>query len=103
MSTVRRTRAFNLSTEEYERLHGEQGGLCAICQQPEVAMIGHGKDRVRSLAVDHDHRTGIVRGLLCGNCNKGLGNLGDDVDRLLAAVRYLVGHGRSLPEGVRLP
>ena len=60
----------------------EQGGGCAICQKtPE--------ENGRRLAVDHNHTTGDVRGLLCTQCNVGLGNLGDSVERLRSAIRYL--------------
>ncbi len=60
-----------------EGLIKEQGGVCAICLtgKPEH--------------VDHDHRTGKVRGILCFNCNGGLGQMRDRVDVLLAAVDYL--------------
>lgn len=63
-----------------------QEGLCAICHQPETVKYG---DRVKDLAVDHDHETGEVRGLLCNNCNRALGMFGDSAERLLAAARYL--------------
>jgi hypothetical protein len=43
------------------------------------------------LAIDHDHKSGVVRGLLCNNCNRGLGRLKDSVALLNAAVRYLKG------------
>ena len=55
----------------------EQGGACAICQ---VRPAEH---------VDHDHETGAVRGILCFTCNVGLGNFGDEPERLLLAHRYL--------------
>ena len=74
-------RKFNLTTEEYAQMLEKQGGVCAIC----------GKTCTRALAVDHDHNTGIVRGLLCNNCNRGLGHMQDDIKILENAVRYLNG------------
>ena len=59
---------FGLTLEEYDRLFAEQGGVCAICGNPESAR-DQWNGRVRRLAVDHDHETGRVRGLLCGRCN----------------------------------
>ena len=73
---------YNLTAEEYQRIFDEQAGVCAICR------LSSG---VKSLAVDHDHATGIVRGLLCGRCNFGIGIFDDDTDRLMAAVSYLKG------------
>jgi hypothetical protein len=45
----------------------------------------------KPLHIDHDHRTGKVRGLLCVSCNTGIGKLGDDVDGLYRALRYVQG------------
>ena len=61
-------------------MHDAQGGLCAICgrKQPE-----------KWLAVDHDHETGVIRGLLCSRCNSGLGQFKDNPDRLRLAADYL--------------
>ena len=53
------------------------GKVCAICGSDE------------GLAVDHDHETGRVRGVLCRSCNTGLGFFGDDVARLARAIEYL--------------
>ena len=58
-----------------------QGGLCAICTMPMVPGKG--------THIDHDHKTGTVRALLCGPCNQGLGNFKDESWRLQAAVNYL--------------
>ena len=72
---------------EYKKLLQSQRGLCAICRLPETQRHQHGK--LRDLAVDHDHKTGKVRGLLCGNCNHGLGRFKDSVYALQRAVEYL--------------
>ena len=77
---------FGLTFQEYEDLLEAQNGLCAICK--EKCLSG------RRLAVDHDHVTGKVRGLLCLNCNTLLGKAHDDIDLLKRAVEYLQG-GKS--------
>jgi hypothetical protein len=61
----------------------EQGGVCAICTQPETSK------RYKTLAVDHCHTSGRIRGLLCSSCNRGIGLLKDDTDVLQAAIKYL--------------
>ena len=71
-----------VTDDEYAELLERQGGVCAICRQPE-SVPG------RSLAVDHDHATGAVRGLLCGRCNRALGYFRDDPALLAAAITYL--------------
>ena len=73
---------YGLSLQEYEQLVEQQDGRCAICGCDQPA--GRGRWHV-----DHDHTTGKVRGLLCHNCNVGLGNFKDDPRRLEAAVKYL--------------
>lgn len=71
-----------LSTTAFEALLLRQGGVCAICKQPSPI-------KNRRLAVDHDHKTDTVRGLLCQPCNVGLGCFFDDPLRLQAAMHYL--------------
>lgn len=71
---------YGLSEVDYMEKIAEQDNLCAICRR---------KDEGRVLCVDHDHKTGKVRGLLCTNCNIGLGNLKDDIQVLEAAIGYL--------------
>ncbi|WP_409071688.1 endonuclease VII domain-containing protein [Burkholderia pseudomallei] len=68
----------------------EQGGVCAICKR---APSGRGIAAV--LHVDHDHTTGIVRGLLCTRCNRALGAFDDDPQRLIDAAAYLRGSGKE--------
>ena len=78
---------YKISLEEYQQKVAEQGGLCAICGRESLTKGKTG--RVYTLAVDHEHGTGRVRGLLCGPCNQGLGSFGEDVSRLKAAIKYL--------------
>lgn len=79
---------FGVTLKETEQLLAKQGGLCAICRRPINDSRGF------SPHVDHDHITGEVRGILCFNCNVGMGAFGDDADRLRAAAEYLE-RGRS--------
>lgn len=67
---------YELDIADYEEMLKSQNGRCKICSQL-------GKD------VDHDHRTGKVRGLLCGNCNRALGLFREDIGLLIKAIRYL--------------
>ena len=80
---------FGLSLQEYDALEAAQGGLCAICQKPETAMDTRRPSSIRKLAIDHCHSTGKVRGLLCGCCNTGLGQLKDSPEILASALAYL--------------
>lgn len=68
-------------------MYVSQNGVCAICGKPETEKSRKGN--VRSLHVDHNHDTGKVRGLLCGKCNRSIGVLGDSVQILRNAVKYL--------------
>lgn len=88
VSQINRLARFGITPEQYQEMHDVQGGVCAICEKPEKSRAQSG--RVKSLAVDHDHETGAVRGLLCANCNKGIGNLGDDPEILIAGAAYLI-------------
>lgn len=83
---------FDLSLDEYTALSATQGDCCAICGQPETE-TRHGK--VKELAVDHDHATGAVRGLLCKGCNTGIGLMLDDPTILRAAATYLEAHAEK--------
>lgn len=70
-------REYNVSPDEIKALYRSQGHRCAICK------------RKKKLCVDHNHRTGKVRGLLCVDCNTGLGKLGDSLRGLMRAIKYL--------------
>lgn len=79
---------FGITLDDYNRMLEEQGGVCAICKQPET-IFDRRIGRLRNLAVDHDHTTGQVRKLLCTRCNQGIGNLQESADRLQSAIDYL--------------
>jgi Recombination endonuclease VII len=83
---------FGIDNEQYAKMLVAQGGVCAICDRPE-RMIRFGK--VQALSVDHDHKTGDLRSLLCHACNKALGAFGDDPARLERAAAYLRHHAAS--------
>lgn len=83
---------FDLSLDDYEKMLAAQDGVCAICKQPET----HKRNgKVKALAVDHNHSTGEVRGLLCSDCNTAIGKLREDPEILMSAVRYLEQHATS--------
>jgi hypothetical protein len=73
-------RTYGISIEEYGILLKKQGGRCAICGK-----IPNGRD----LCVDHDHKTGKIRGLLCHNCNTGIGQFQDNILLLQNTIKYL--------------
>lgn len=80
-------RLYKLDSETYLQMILDQNNLCLICKNPETNKNKHGD--IRPLSVDHCHTTGRVRGLLCNQCNAGLGNFKDDLDSLRSAVEYL--------------
>ena len=88
-----RLKRLGLTPEAYQLMVTAQNNLCAICGKPENR-IHHRTKKLADLCVDHDHETGLIRGLLCRDCNVGIGNLGDDPARLRAAVAYLAAHGK---------
>lgn len=71
---------YGITQEQYDELLISQGGRCALCSEDQ---------RPRKLCVDHDHKTGLVRGLLCSIHNTSIGNLGDDEQGILKALKYL--------------
>jgi hypothetical protein len=75
-------KTYGLKEGEYQALYEAQGGCCAICRRA--------KGLSKKLSVDHDHKTGYVRGLLCTSCNKLLGHLRDDPGLAANIVNYLL-------------
>lgn len=70
---------FNMTPQDYEAILTLQGGVCALCKRPPKTV---------RLAVDHDHKTGLIRGLLCQWCNRAIGQFRDDIARVNALVKY---------------
>lgn len=77
---------YQLTCGQYNELVDKMGNRCYICLQPEPRQRA---GRTMNLAVDHNHITNKVRGILCSNCNAGLGHFFDDPLRLRAAAMYL--------------
>lgn len=80
-SRIARMRKYGLTLEDYDSLLEAQSRVCKIC--------GKEHTKGKPLVVDHCHKTGLVRGLLCGPCNSGLGFMRDNEDLLLSAIKYL--------------
>jgi len=78
--------AYGLTPESFDQMLEEQHGGCAICGTPLVLAP---RSAPNMAAVDHCHTTKEVRGILCLNCNMGLGRFGDDPERLRRAAAYL--------------
>lgn len=75
---------YGLSLEEYADLRDKQNGVCAICFRPPSRDVSPMGDKRAKLAVDHNHGTGQVRGLLCFDCNVKLAAIEDEQFMLLA-------------------
>lgn len=74
-------RTFGITIEDYDSMLAKQNGGCYICYKT--------KDSNKRLAVDHDAITGKIRGILCENCNRAIGQLAHDINRLQRAITYL--------------
>ena len=76
---------YGITADEYFEMLNEQENTCALCDREHAGEL-------KRLAVDHCHKTGKVRGLLCEACNRALGMFHDDVERLFKAIDYLTKH-----------
>ena len=75
-------RRYGITLAAYDNLLAAQGGVCAIC--------GRSPDEFkRAFAIDHDHKTGVIRGILCPDCNRGLGGFQDNPELLRRAASFL--------------
>ncbi len=79
---------YQITGPERDEILEIQNGQCAICSS-NVLPRTHGHTRRDAAVVDHCHNTGSVRGILCGQCNVGLGAFSDNIDRLNKAISYL--------------
>lgn len=89
---------YAMGREDYEHMFAEQNGCCAICGEPETCLNSDGVT-IKRLSIDHDHKCcsgerascgKCIRGLLCANCNRGIGYLKDDPNLLLTAAAYVM-------------
>lgn len=78
-------RNYGITLQEHQKMYEQQNGLCSICKS-------EGDGRWNKLCVDHDHKTGRVRELLCRNCNMVLGQVGDNIGTLQNMIEYLEKH-----------
>jgi hypothetical protein len=77
---------YGISLDDYWSIYRDQDGKCAICSLEGFTMAKHCRLK---LVVDHCHRTGVVRGLLCHNCNRGIGLLQESKSNFLNSIKYL--------------
>ena len=90
MKNQRLKKHFDISLETYRQISEAQGGVCAICHKPETHLDRSGQPR--QLCVDHCHKSGKIRQLLCNRCNAILGRAEDDSEILVKMAEYLKKH-----------
>lgn len=86
---------YHITEDEYNQLFKFQEGTCAICREPETR-VTNGK--ITDLAVDHNHITGRIRGLLCHKCNISLSFFKEDINILERAIHYLMSYSDPMQE-----
>lgn len=82
LNRAKRLKEHGISEEDFNSKLNQQEGKCAICDKPQ-------DESIKFLSIDHDHKTNKNRGLLCSNCNRGIGLLQDDINILERAIKYL--------------
>lgn len=87
---------YGITLFRYEKMLKEQNNTCAICKEPETMKKKNGT--LQNLAIDHCHKTGIVRGLLCSKCNTGIGYFKENRNILKNAITYL--ENKKVPEPI---
>lgn len=87
---------YGLTVKQYARLLEDQNGRCRICQTGIRGRYTTPRGGIRLRAcVDHDHGSGLIRGLLCHKCNVGIGLFGESIRNLASAIVYLEDHGKT--------
>jgi hypothetical protein len=79
---------FKMTANHYYDLLEKQNHVCKICKKPET-QIKKKSNKVKMLSVDHCHKTGKIRGLLCFKCNIGIGAFNDDIELMKSGIEYL--------------
>lgn len=86
-------RKYGIEKEEFELLWNKSTGTCFICGE-KLELPGYRNGRVlKSVAVDHDHKTGKVRGLLCGGCNRAIGYFKENINSIQNSITYITNGG----------
>lgn len=85
---------YGITFAQYSAMVVSQNNKCAVCHKEEAAKF-RGK-KTMALAIDHCHKTGKVRGLLCSNCNTAMGKLKDNVATLESMIKYLGLHAKAI-------
>jgi len=80
---------YGITRPEAQQMLDDQGGVCAICSSPLAFQGVRNQCSKHGANVDHCHKTGEVRGILCGHCNRGLGLFFDDPELLSKAISYI--------------
>lgn len=102
-------RFYGITEERYSEMFAQQNGLCAICELPLISQTDFSRPFTQGQPanevgrVDHDHKTGKIRGLLCFGCNVGLGKFRDNANLMLKAAGYLRANAtpQAQPSGPR--
>lgn len=81
-------RTYGITLDDYNIMLDEQNGVCRLCDKTEARKT-NGRTQRMPLFVDHNHKTGQVRGLLCSHCNAGLGMFKEDAELMTRAINYI--------------
>lgn len=84
-----RFKKYGITETAYDAMFKAQGGLCAVCRSQPAVKSGHSR-----LHIDHDHKTGAVRGLLCYPCNLAIGRFKDCPENMRRAADYVESAGK---------